>query len=50
MGEKSGSSLNLNKNNYVIYTTDYDYATSGLAADDLKLEPKYEFSRWSKTE
>lgn len=42
MGEKSGSYLNLNKNNYVIYTTDNDYANivaSGLAADDLKLEP-----------
>lgn len=42
MGENSGSYLNLNKNNYVIYTTDNDYANivaSGLAAVDLKLEP-----------
>ena len=42
MGGTSGSSLNLNKNNYVIYTTDYDFSNivaSGLVAEDLKLEP-----------
>jgi len=41
MGIDSGSSLNLNKKDFVIYSTDYDFNNiikAGIKADDLILE------------